>query len=119
MRKIKTSVLNNSDFKDLTITITYNPTKSIISVEEFVLGILSKSDLYVHKMFHAFNEYRDKIKRKHGKYSSFRAVISSMKKKGLIISITQNRKGFEESEYRLSIRGKARLDDLRGKRMNE
>jgi hypothetical protein len=98
--------------REITITIRYNPNEKPISMEEHILDKLKNRELFVYELFQTFNAYRKDIGKKPGKYTSFRAIISTLKKKKYIESITPNRSDFDPSAYRITDTGLGRLQAI-------
>ncbi len=106
-RKVRTPQM-----REMTITISHDINVPM-SMEEFVLIFLASlrgKSAYVHQMLKEFNDYRVRdLHKKPGKYTSFRAIISSMKKNGFIESTSFNRSEFDPSAYKITDLGMQRL----------
>ena len=103
--------------ESFTVEIIHDP-RIPISMEEFVLETLSTGGTAsTYPMLTEFNNYRRSIKKKDGKYSSFRAIVSKMKKGGLIVSVARKTADpFRDSKYMITDKGLKRLSFLRGVR---
>lgn len=116
MRSTKDRAQRMSEIK---ITIVHDLNVPM-SMEEFVLIVLANlrgKSAFVHQMLKEFNDYRVRdLHKKPGKYTSFRAIISTMKKNGYIESTTLNRSEFDPSAYRITDGGSRRLQFIQDRK---